>query len=178
MSGTLLAFDFGTKSIGVAVGQRITGTARPLPAIKAQDGTPDWNIIERLLKEWQPDEIIVGLPLNMDGTEQPLTARARKFANRIHGRFGVEVKLHDERLSTVEARSGLFEQGGYRALNKGKVDSASAVIILESYFEQGYQGDLKAWRIVVTVIRPFCRMLREHLIQHTSGSGCRSDKTR
>ena len=131
MSGTLLAFDFGTKSIGVAVGQRITGTARPLPAIKAQDGTPDWNIIERLLKEWQPDEIIVG-------TEQPLTARARKFANRIHGRFGVEVKLHDERLSTVEARSGLFEQGGYRALNKGKVDSASAVIILESYFEQGY----------------------------------------
>lgn len=110
----------------------------PLPAIKAQDGTPDWNIIERLLKEWQPDEIIVGLPLNMDGTEQPLTARARKFANRIHGRFGVEVKLHDERLSTVEARSGLFEQGGYRALNKGKVDSASAVIILESYFEQGY----------------------------------------
>ena len=122
MSGTLLAFDFGTKSIGVAVGQRITGTARPLPAIKAQDGTPD----------------IVGLPLNMDGTEQPLTARARKFANRIHGRFGVEVKLHDERLSTVEARSGLFEQGGYRALNKGKVDSASAVIILESYFEQGY----------------------------------------
>ena len=131
MSGTLLAFDFGTKSIGVAVGQRITGTARPLPAIKAQDGTPDWNLIERLLKEWQPDEIIVGLP-------QPLTARARKFANRIHGRFGVEVKLHDERLSTVEARSGLFEQGGYRALNKGKVDSASAVIILESYFEQGY----------------------------------------
>ena len=87
MSGTLLAFDFGTKSIGVAVGQRITGTARPLPAIKAQDGTPDWNIIERLLKEWQPDEIIVGLPLNMDGTEQPLTARARKFANRIHGRL-------------------------------------------------------------------------------------------
>lgn len=64
--------------------------------------------------------------------------RARKFANRIHGRFGVTVTLHDERLSTVEARSGLFEQGGYRALNKGKVDSASAVVILESYFEQGY----------------------------------------
>lgn len=121
MSGTLLAFDFGTKSIGVAVGQRITGTARPLPAIKAQDGTPDWNLIERLLKEWQPDEIIVGLPLNMDGTEQPLTARARKFANRIHGRFGVEVKLHDERLSTVEARSGLFEQGGYRRSTKAKL---------------------------------------------------------
>ena len=74
MSGTLLAFDFGTKSIGVAVGQRITGTARPLTALKANDGTPDWNLIERLLKEWQPDDVIVGLPLNMDGTEQPLTA--------------------------------------------------------------------------------------------------------
>lgn len=139
MSGTLLAFDFGTKSIGVAVGQRITGTARPLTALKANDGTPDWNLIERLLKEWQPDDVIVGLPLNMDGTEQPLTARARKFANKIHGRFGVSVKLHDERLSTVEARAGLFEHGGFRALNKGSVDSASAVIILESYFEQGFK---------------------------------------
>ncbi|MGS8699915.1 Holliday junction resolvase RuvX, partial [Salmonella enterica subsp. enterica serovar Infantis] len=77
--------------------------------IKAQDGTPDWTHIERLRKERQPDEIIVGLPLNKDGTEQQLTARARKFSNRIHGRFGVNVTLHDELLSTVEARSGLFE---------------------------------------------------------------------
>lgn len=138
MSGTLLAFDFGTRSIGVAIGQRITGTARPLAAIKAQDGTPDWNVIARLLKEWQPETVIVGLPLNMDGTEQPLTARARNFANKIHGRFGVPITLHDERLSTVEARAGLFEYGGFRALNKGSVDSASAVVILESYFEQGY----------------------------------------
>ena len=135
---TLLGFDFGTRSIGVAIGQRITGTARPLAAIKAQDGTPDWNVIARLLKEWQPETVIVGLPLNMDGTEQPLTARARNFANKIHGRFGVPITLHDERLSTVEARAGLFEHGGFRALNKGSVDSASAVVILESYFEQGY----------------------------------------
>lgn len=134
-SGTLISFDFGTKSIGVAIGQRITGTARPLTALKAQDGTPDWNLIEKLLKEWQPEEVVVGLPLNMDGTEQPLTVRARKFANRLHGRFGVNVSLQDERLSTVEARAGLFEQGGYRALNKGSIDSASAVIILESWFE-------------------------------------------
>ena len=136
MSGTLLSFDFGTKSIGVAIGQRITGTARPLTALKANNGNPDWMQIERLLKEWQPDEVIVGLPLNMDGTEQPLTARARTFANRVHGRFGVAVTLHDERLSTVEARAGLFENGGFRALNKGSVDSASAVVILESYFAQ------------------------------------------
>lgn len=134
-SGTLLAFDFGTKSIGVAIGQRITSTARPLTALKAQDGTPDWNAVEKILKEWQPEEVVVGLPLNMDGTEQPLTARARKFANRLHGRFGVKVSLQDERLSTVEARAGLFEHGGFRALNKGSIDLASAVVILESWFE-------------------------------------------
>lgn len=132
---TLLGFDFGTKSIGVAIGQQLTGTARPLTAIKAQDGIPDWSQIEKLLKEWQPDLVVVGLPLNMDGTEQPLTARARKFANRLHGRFGVAVELQDERLSTVEARADLFEHGGYKALSKGNVDSGSAVIILESWFD-------------------------------------------
>lgn len=135
---TLLAFDFGTRSIGVAIGQEITGTARPLTSLKAQDGIPDWQNVEKLLNEWQPALVIVGLPLNMDGTEQPLTARARKFAQRLHGRFGVTVELHDERLSTVEARADLFERGGFRALDKGSVDAASAVIILESWFEQQF----------------------------------------
>ncbi|KHN50309.1 Holliday junction resolvase RuvX [Pectobacterium fontis] len=134
-SRTLLAFDFGTKSIGVAIGQEITGTARPLTSFKAQEGIPDWQKVEKLLSEWQPDLVVVGLPLNMDGTEQPLTARARKFANRLHGRFGVAIALHDERLSTVEARADLFERGGFKALDKGSVDAASAVIILESWFE-------------------------------------------
>ncbi|RAP71244.1 putative Holliday junction resolvase [Candidatus Erwinia dacicola] len=134
----MLSFDFGTKSIGVAIGQQLTGTARPLAALKANDGVPDWNKIEALLKEWQPDRVVVGLPLNMDGTEQPLTARARKFSNRLHGRFGVQVDLHDERLSTVEARAEIFERGGFRALSKGRVDSLSAVIILESWFENNY----------------------------------------
>ncbi|MBY4838329.1 Holliday junction resolvase RuvX [Pantoea sp. DY-5] len=134
-SETLLGFDFGTKSIGVAVGQQLTGTARALTALKAQDGTPDWKLIEKLLKEWQPNYVVVGLPLNMDGTEQELTARARKFANRLHGRFGVRVELQDERLSTVEARADLFERGGFRALQKGQVDSQSAVIILEDWFD-------------------------------------------
>ncbi|PKH22702.1 Holliday junction resolvase RuvX [Enterobacterales bacterium CwR94] len=135
---TLLGFDFGTKSIGVAVGQSLTGSARPLTALKAQDGTPDWNKIEALLKEWSPQRVVVGLPLNMDGTEQPLTQRARKFANRLHGRFGIQVELQDERLSTVEARADLFSRGGYRALDKGSVDSVSAALILESWFENQY----------------------------------------
>ncbi|GKW26231.1 Holliday junction resolvase RuvX [Pectobacterium polonicum] len=134
-SRTIIAFDFGTKSIGVAIGQEITGTARALTSFKAQEGIPDWQKVEKLLSEWQPDLVVVGLPLNMDGTEQPLTARARKFANRLHGRFGVAIELHDERLSTVEARADLFERGGFKALDKGSVDAASAVIILESWFE-------------------------------------------
>ncbi|WP_174872451.1 Holliday junction resolvase RuvX [Pectobacterium polaris] len=134
-SRTILAFDFGTKSIGVAIGQEITGTARALTSFKAQEGIPDWQKVEKLLSEWQPDLVVVGLPLNMDGTEQPLTARARKFANRLHGRFGIAIELHDERLSTVEARADLFERGGFKALDKGSVDATSAVIILESWFE-------------------------------------------
>lgn len=133
---TLLAFDFGTRSIGVAIGQSVTRTARPLLSLKARDGVPDWQQVEKLVREWQPTLTIVGLPLNMDGTEQPLTARARKFAQRLHGRFGIKVELHDERLSTVEARADLFEHGGYRALDKGSVDAASAMVILESWFDR------------------------------------------
>ncbi|WP_127959103.1 Holliday junction resolvase RuvX [Serratia microhaemolytica] len=135
-SRTVIAFDFGTKSIGIAIGQEITATARALAACKAQHGQPQWQRIESLLKEWQPQLLIVGLPLNMDGSEQPLTEQARKFARQLHGRFGLQVILHDERLSTVEARSHLFAHGGFRALDKGRVDSAAAVVILESWFEQ------------------------------------------
>ena len=116
-------FDFGTKSIGVAVGQQLTGSARPLTALKAQDGIAGLAEIEKLLKEWQPDFVVVGLPLNMDGTEQPLTDRARKFANRLHGRFGVRVELQDERLSTVEARADLFERGGFARSIKADCNS-------------------------------------------------------
>ena len=138
MSRTVLTFDYGTKSIGVAVGQELTGTASLLSALKAQDGTPDWNLLEKLSTDWQPQLLLVGLPLNMDGTEQPFTARTRKFANRLHGRFGLPVELHDERLTTTEARSQLFAEGGYKKLTKDKVDSLSAKIIFESWYEQQY----------------------------------------
>ena len=135
---TLLGFDFGTRSIGVAIGQEITGSAQPLSAPNANDGVPNWDQLATLLKEWQPDLLVVGLPLNMDGTEQPLTQRARKFANRLHGRFGYVVELQDERLTTTDARARLFERGGYRALEKGKVDGISAMLILESWMENQY----------------------------------------
>ena len=139
MGITVLAFDFGTKSIGCAVGQSITGTAQALPAFKAQDGIPNLSAIENCLKEWKPDVLVVGLPLNMDGTIQDLTLRAKKFANRLHGRFGITVELQDERLTTMEARSEIFERGGFRSLKKDKVDGISACLILESWFE-GYSA--------------------------------------
>ena len=133
---SIIAFDYGLRSIGVAVGQTITGTATPLTALKAQDGIPNWQQVEALLTEWQPQLCVVGLPLNMDGTEQPITARARKFANRLHGRFGVQVNLQDERLTTVSAKEYLFAEGGYKRLAKGAVDSASACLILQDYLRQ------------------------------------------
>ncbi|MCH8493338.1 MAG: Holliday junction resolvase RuvX [Idiomarina sp.] len=131
---SILAFDFGTKSIGVAVGSAFTGTASPLPAIAAKEGIPNWQTLEKLIKEWQPEYCVVGLPLNMDGTEQPLTDLARKFANRLHGRFGVQIKLQDERLTTASVREELFARGGFRELTKGRVDSAAACTILEDHF--------------------------------------------
>ena len=135
---SLLGFDFGTKSIGVATGQMITATAQPIHAIKANDGIPNWDIVEKVIKEWQPDLVVVGLPLNMDGSEQPITQRAKKFANRLNGRFGVKTALQDERLTTASAKEFIFERGGFKALDKGKVDSVSAALILESWMESNY----------------------------------------
>ena len=135
---TVLGFDYGTKSIGIAIGQAITGSANPLMSIKAVDGIPNWDDIGKLIQEWQPDLVVVGLPLNMDRTEQEMTQRARKFANRINGRFGIKVATQDERLTTADAKARLFELGGFKALTKGQVDAVSAVLIIESYFENQF----------------------------------------
>ncbi|MGS0673521.1 Holliday junction resolvase RuvX [Shewanella sp. 30m-9] len=135
---SVLGFDYGTKSIGIAIGQELTASARPLLSIKAVDGIPKWDEIGALITEWKPDLVVVGLPLNMDGTEQEMTQRARKFANRINGRFGIKVETQDERLTTADAKARLFEMGGYKALTKGQVDAMSAVLIVESYFENQY----------------------------------------
>lgn len=137
-SQTVLGFDYGTKSIGIAIGQQLTASARPLMSIKAVDGIPKWEEIAAIITEWKPDLIVVGLPLNMDGTEQEITLRAKKFANRLNGRFGVKVVTQDERLTTADAKARLFEMGGYKALTKGQVDAMSAVLIIESYFENQY----------------------------------------
>ncbi len=135
-----LAFDFGLARIGVAVGQSITGTATPLATLKAKDGIPDWQLIEKLIKEWQPERLLVGEPFNMDSSDQQITLRARKFANRLHGRFGLPFEMVDERLSSAAAREEIFEYGGYKKLKKTQIDSIAAALILESWFATNGTG--------------------------------------
>ncbi|TQV73997.1 Holliday junction resolvase RuvX [Aliikangiella marina] len=132
----ILAFDFGLARIGVAVGQSITQTASPLETLKAKDGAPNWQLVEKLLTQWQPEKVIVGEPYNMDGSDQTITERARKFANQLHGRFGVQIELVDERLSSAAAREEIFEYGGYKKLQKSQIDSIAAALILESWFAE------------------------------------------
>lgn len=135
----LLGFDFGTKRIGVAVGQTVTQSARPLETLKAQQGVPQWSQIDKLIKVWQPDALVVGIPLNMDGTEQPLTLLAQHFLNALKERYQLPVYGIDERLSTVDARERIFEQGGYKALKSGQIDSVAAQLILQNWLLQYQQ---------------------------------------
>lgn len=133
---TILGFDFGMKSIGIAVGQTFTKTAQALSALSAKQGEPTWNQVEELIKSWKPEALIVGIPLNMNGTEQPITHAAKKFAKQLEERFRLPVHLVDERLSTVEAREKLFDQGGFKALKKANIDSTSAQLILEMWLQK------------------------------------------
>ncbi|WMY95636.1 MAG: Holliday junction resolvase RuvX [Arsenophonus sp.] len=135
-SRTIIAFDFGTISIGIAIGQEIIAIAHPLTTLKTKNGHLNWSDIQKILQEWNPKLAIVGLPLNMDGTEQAISKKARKFARFLHLRFNIQVILYDERLTTTEARAYLFNIGGYKALNKSKIDALSAVIILENWLEK------------------------------------------
>lgn len=132
---TLLGFDFGTKRIGIAIAQEITATANPLTTVTAVKHKPDWDSISKIIKEWQPDLLVVGLPLHMDGTEQPMTQSARRFSNQLNGRYQIPVALMDERLSSNEAESIIKEQSGSRSrfTEKAQIDMISAQLILQSW---------------------------------------------
>lgn len=122
---TLLCFDYGTKRIGTAIGQSLTGTATPLDIVHCHKNRPDWKQIEQLLEEWKPDAIIVGIPVTMDGSPQVMTRAAEKFASQLEGRFRLPVFGVDERLSTYEAKTRTGEQR--------EVDSVAAQAILETW---------------------------------------------
>lgn len=135
----LMAFDFGMKRIGVALGQTITQSARPLMNLAAKSGVPDWQQLSKLVAKWSPDAFVVGIPLNMDGTEQPLTQQARQFAQSLSQKFLLPIYEVDERLTTKAAREHMFNTGGFKALSDGQVDAVAAQLILENWFAENYK---------------------------------------
>ncbi len=135
LEGIYLGFDFGYKRIGVAVGQRLTGSASPLATLDAKLGVPNWDNIQKLLAQWRPLALVVGLPTCIDDRELYTTAASRGFARQLRKRFSLPVHLVDERLSTVEARAHLFAEGGYRKIKNTEVDSIAACVILEQWLQ-------------------------------------------
>ena len=131
----MLAFDYGLRTIGVAVGNALLGSASALTTLAARDGVPDWERVRRLLEEWKPDLLLVGLPLNMDDTPSDMSVRAERFARRLTGRFGIASEMMDERLSSFEARSLVDDYAQNVAL-----DSIAACLILESWFAERSPG--------------------------------------
>ena len=126
---TLLGFDYGPRKIGVAVGQTVTNTATPLVTLRASDDQPDWASIARLIEDWKPNALVVGLPFDLDDREAQIAPQARRFARRLHGRFGLPVHLADERLTSREAR----QQLGGRVRKPAELDAVAAKLILETW---------------------------------------------
>ncbi len=139
-STAVLGFDFGMKHIGVAVGQSITRSATPLKSLQAQDGIPDWGLIQNLIHEWRPTTLIVGLPLTMDGSEQSLSFAARRFMNRLKERFGLPVFEVDERLSSWAAKDEMGTKAPRTAKKRkaarDKVHSYAAALLIEQWYGQ------------------------------------------
>lgn len=125
---TLLCFDYGQKRIGVAVGQAITGTATPLQIINVYNNQPEWDRIQQMIKDWQPQALIVGIPIQMDDARQEMTAAAERFVRQLEGRFHLPVFGVDERLSTFEAKN--------RSGMETEIDSIAAQAILETWLTE------------------------------------------
>ncbi|HEX5363931.1 MAG TPA: Holliday junction resolvase RuvX [Gallionella sp.] len=142
LSGTLLAFDFGTRRIGIAVGNSLLGRANPLETIDDEKNDNRFARIAALIAEWQPVALVVGLPGNDDGTPHELTALCRRFANRLSGRFRLPVMLVDERYTSLAASSRLNEAGVHGRKQKALLDQYAAQQILQAYFDEPSSGIL------------------------------------
>ena len=124
---TVIGFDYGTHWTGVAVGQTLTGQARPLEAVRSGD----WEAIAGLIDDWRPEQLVVGLPLNMKGEAQPMSERALRFARQLEGRFGIATAMADERLTTREAWLTAIDSGAHKS--KQQIDSLCAALITETW---------------------------------------------
>lgn len=133
--GTVLAFDFGEKRIGVAVGEWSLLQAHPLTVIHGEANADRFAAIGALIDEWKPASLVVGLPLTLDGEAHVMTARCTRFANQLRGRFGLGVDYADERLSSIEAGERLRESGHNAKSAKAHLDAVAAQLILQCYFD-------------------------------------------
>ena len=140
-TGTFVAFDFGLKKIGVAVGDAESKNAEALCIIPAQKGFPNWKDVDTVIANWRPKALVVGVPLNMDGSAGRMAVKARGFIKVLREHTDIEVYEADERLSTIEARTQIFEQGGSKALRSGPVDAHAARVILEMWMVQTLAQD-------------------------------------
>ena len=127
MNSIIMGFDFGIKRIGIAVGQKVTKTASGVAVVKALDGIPKWDYLDTIVLDWQPERFIVGLPINMDGSNSEMSKKAQKFSRRISSRYNIRSEMFDERLTSFEAR----EHDG-----KTHIDAIAAKIILESWLRE------------------------------------------
>ena len=141
---SIMGFDFGTKRSGVAMGQRITQTANGIGCINARDGIPNWEQLDKLVEEWQPDAFVVGLPINMDGSASEMSRRANKFSNRLCARYARPSFTIDERLSTFEAKQIAKAQGHKGHYKSDPVDELAAEFILKTWLEQNPLSDQNA----------------------------------
>lgn len=135
-TAVLLGFDFGMRRLGVAVGQQVTMSARPLETVAVQQGKPDWSRVDALVAEWNPSALVVGLPLQLDGSEQAITTAARSFATTLGQRTGRCVHFCDERFSSREAATRFAAQrqaGTKRRRHADNLDAMAAAVILESW---------------------------------------------
>lgn len=135
-AGTFLGFDYGTKHLGIAVGSTTSGQATPLVSVAVRQGVPDWQVVDRLVREWQPQALVVGLPLNMDDTENEMTRAARRFGHRLRARYNLPVQWVDERLTSVDAKNALVEARVPWKQRRAQVDKLAAQNILQAYLDE------------------------------------------
>jgi putative holliday junction resolvase len=140
---TVLAFDFGTRRIGVAIGNALTRIACPLTTIGGEANAARFAAIASLIEEWRPDVLVVGRPLHADGSEHEMTARAERFARQLAGRFGLDVARVDERFTTVAADEELAGAGVRGRRRKAVRDAVAAQLILQSWFDETKRNDIR-----------------------------------
>ncbi|TAN46435.1 MAG: Holliday junction resolvase RuvX [Methylococcaceae bacterium] len=133
-TGTFLGFDYGSKHIGVAVGQRITGTASPLETVRVSGNNPDWDAIARLIATWRPEGLVVGVAYQPDGTDNPITQPMLRFSRQLHARYGLPVHTVDETLTTADARHMLYNDLKVRRKTYLQAkDELAAQLILQTW---------------------------------------------